>query len=69
MEIIIKMPDDARADSLMRYLAYLDYIEIKPSRATRVAGVAAMRLLLENLPEHKHTQAEVNQAVKAIRAN
>ena len=64
MEYIIRTPDSGQANSLIQYLQSLDYVEVIPVESRKAAGVAAMNALVKNLPKQKHTQAEVNKAVR-----
>lgn len=64
MEYIIRTPDSGQANSLIQYLQSLDYVEVISVESRKAAGVAAMNALVKNLPNQKHTQAEVNKAVR-----
>lgn len=68
-QYIINTKNDSQSDALIKYLKSLDFIEVKALKtpAKKIAAVDDAKSFLESLPNQKHTQSDVNKAIKSIR--
>ncbi|MFN3490198.1 MAG: hypothetical protein ACK4YV_13750 [Emticicia sp.] len=68
-QYIIDTKNDSQSDALIKYLKSLDFIEVKALKAPTKKTVAVddAKSFLEGLPNQKHSQSDVNKAIKSIR--
>ncbi|MFY7909530.1 MAG: hypothetical protein ACOVO2_08260 [Emticicia sp.] len=68
-QYIINTKNDSQSDALIKYLKSLDFIEVKVLKMPpkKSEAVADAKSFLEGLPNQKHSQSDVNKAIKSIR--
>lgn len=68
-QYIINTKNDSQSNALIKYLKSLDFIEVKALKAPtkKSAAVNDAKSFLESLPSQRHSQSDVNKAVKSIR--
>lgn len=67
-EYILRIEGGHQGEALLTYLRSLAYVQVEPQdTAARAEAAAGMRQFLATLPEHPHTQEDVNQALEDLR--
>ncbi|MDZ7936144.1 MAG: hypothetical protein U5M51_14490 [Emticicia sp.] len=68
-QYIINTKNDSQSNALIKYLKSLDFIEVKALKAPTKTSAAVddAKSLLEGLQKKRHSQSDVNKAIKSIR--
>ena len=68
-QYIINAKNDSQSNALIKYLKSLDFIEVKALKkpTEKSMAITDAKPFLEGLPNQKHSQSEVNKAVKSNR--
>ena len=68
-QYIINTKNDSQSNALIKYLKSLDFIEVKALKkpTEKSVAIADAKSFLDRLPKQRHSQSEVNKAVKSIR--
>ena len=68
-QYIINTKNDSQSNALIKYLKSLDFIEVKALKTPtkKSEAVSDAKSFLESLPNQKHSQSDVNKAIKSIR--